>query len=185
MGKIMKVFAALAAFSATASAFQGPMAGARIAVRSQPAVNMAVEDMVGKSFELGALSGAGEPIVWDPLGFSADESALYRRRCVELKHGRICMVAFIGMMVGPDELIQPTDALLSPSLDLHFNDIPGGVAAIPEVPAAGWAQLIALIGIHEVTVAKQDYTKAPGDLGQFGDGFKPEDEEAFEFKQLV
>merc|ERR1712054_403901 len=113
----------------------------------------------------------------------ADEASLYRRRVVEIKHGRVCMIAFIGMAVGPNELITPTDQLLSPSLDLHFDDIPGGIAAVSAVPAAGWLRIIALIGIHELTVAKQDYTKVPGEIPTFL-GFKPEDPVEFADKQL-
>merc|ERR1711871_640717 len=82
-----------------------------------------------------------------------------------------------------NDLFTPSHALLSPSLDLHFDDIPGGIAAIPAVPAAGWFQIIALIGIHELTVAKQDYTKIPGEIPTFL-GFKPEDPAVFAEKQL-
>merc|ERR1712106_231733 len=89
----------------------------------------------------------------------ADEAALYRRRVVEIKHGRICMIAFLGMTVGPNDLIAPTHQLLSPSLDLHFDDIP------------------------ELTINKQDYTKTPGEIPTFL-GFKPEDPEIFAEKQL-
>merc|ERR1711988_490177 len=109
-------------------------------------------------------------------GLGADEASLYRRRVVEIKHGRICMVAFLGMTVGPNDLVVPSHQLLSPSLGLHF-------AAISAVPLAGWLQIIALIGIHELTVAKQDYTKEPGEINTFL-GFKPEDPEVFKSKQF-
>merc|ERR1712072_249020 len=112
-----------------------------------------------------------------------DEESLYRRRVVEIKHGRICMVAFLGMTVGPNDLFSPTHQLLSPSQDLHFDDIPGGIAAVGAVPPAGWFQIIALIGIHELTVAKQDYTKTPGEIPTFL-GFKPDDPAEFADKQL-
>merc|ERR1711934_1277456 len=113
----------------------------------------------------------------------ADEAALYRRRVVEIKHGRICMVAFLGMTVGPNDLIAPTHQLLSPSQNIHFDDIPGGIAAIGAVPGAGWLQIVALVGVHELTIAKQDYTKVPGEIPTFL-GFKPEDPEVFRNKQL-
>merc|ERR1719460_889829 len=93
------------------------------------------------------------------------------------------MVAFLGMTVGPNDLIAPSHALLAPSLDLHFDDIPGGIAAIDAVPAAGWFQIIALVGAHELTVAKQDYTKTPGEIPTFL-GFKPDDPVVFKNKQL-
>merc|ERR1719267_380987 len=139
----------LSLFAAT-SAFQGapvvrPTRGASI--------SMAVEDLVG-GINDPIFGGTPEGKIFDPLGLGADEASLYRRRCVEIKHGRVCMVAFLGMLVGPNELIAPSHALLSPSLDLHFDDIPGGVAAITAVPTAGWLQIIAVVGLHELTVNK-------------------------------
>jgi len=144
--------------------------------------SMAVEDLVG-GINDPIFGGTPEGKIFDPLGLGADEASLYRRRCVEIKHGRVCMVAFLGMTVGPNDLFTPSHALLSPSQDLHFDDIPGGIAAIDAVPAAGWIQIIALVGAHELTVAKQDYTKVPGEIPTFL-GFKPDDPVVFKEKQL-
>jgi len=154
----------------------------RAPVAQRASVNMAVEDLVG-GINDPIFGGTPEGKIFDPLGLGQDEASLYRRRVVEIKHGRVCMVAFLGMSVGPNELISPTHTLLAPSLDLHFDDIPGGIAAIDYVPAAGWAQIIALVGIHELTIAKQDYTKVPGEIPTFL-GFKPEDPAVFKEKQL-
>jgi len=144
--------------------------------------SMAVEDLVG-GINDPIFGGTPEGKIFDPLGLGADEAALYRRRCVEIKHGRICMVATLGMTVGPNELFTPSHALLSPSAGLHFDDIPGGIAAIDAVPAAGWFQIVALVGAHELTINKQDYTKVPGEIPTFL-GFKPEDPAVFKEKQL-
>merc|ERR1719199_796747 len=140
-------------------------------------VSMTVEDLVG-GINDPIFGGTPEGKIWDPLGLGADEASLYRRRVVEIKHGRICMVAFLGMTIGPNELIQPSTAYLSVTENVRFSDIPGGIAAIDAVPGAGWAQIIALVGVHELTVAKQDYTKVPGEIPTFL-GFKPEDPEVF------
>merc|ERR1712087_719892 len=123
----MAVF--LATFVGAAAAFNGaamrPMRGSR-----SSASTMAVEDLVGGINDpIGQILGPMDS-VWDPLGLGADEASLYRRRVVEIKHGRVCMVAFLGMTVGPNDLITPSHALLSPSLDLHFDDIPGGTAGL-------------------------------------------------------
>merc|ERR1719261_2066445 len=134
--------------------------------------SMAVEDLVG-GINDPIFGGTPEGKIFDPLGLGADEASLYRRRCVEIKHGRVCMVAFLGMTVGPNDLVAPSHALLSPSLGLHFDDIPGAV----------WLQIIALVGAHELTIAKQDYTKVPGEIPTFL-GFKPDDPEIFAEKQL-
>jgi len=149
---------------------------------SKATVSMAVEDLVG-GINDPIFGGTPEGKIFDPLGLGQDEESLYRRRCVEIKHGRVCMVAFLGMTVGPNELFAPSHQLLSPSLGIHFDDIPGGIAAINAVPAAGWFQIIALIGVHELTIAKQDYTKEPGEVPTFL-GFKPEEPEIFREKQL-
>jgi light-harvesting complex I chlorophyll a/b binding protein 1 len=162
-----------------ALAFNGPVASR---VGRTAGVSMAVEDLVG-GINDPIFGGTPEGKIFDPLGLGADEASLYRRRCVEIKHGRVCMVAFLGMTVGPNDLFTPSHALLSPSLDLHFDDIPGGIAAIDAVPAAGWLQIFALVGVHELTVAKQDYTKTPGEIPTFL-GFKPDDAATFKEKQL-
>eukprot|EP00310_Coccolithus_braarudii_P023276 CAMPEP_0183331396 /NCGR_PEP_ID=MMETSP0164_2-20130417/737_1 /TAXON_ID=221442 /ORGANISM="Coccolithus pelagicus ssp braarudi, Strain PLY182g" /LENGTH=220 /DNA_ID=CAMNT_0025499853 /DNA_START=34 /DNA_END=696 /DNA_ORIENTATION=+ len=171
----------LATFVGAAAAFNGAAMRPARGMRSSSA-SMAVEDLVGGINDpIGQILGP-QGSVWDPLGLGADEASLYRRRVVEIKHGRICMVAFLGMTVGPNDLFTPSHALLSPSLDLHFDDIPGGIAAIDAVPAAGWFQIIALVGVHELTINKQDYTKEPGEIPTFL-GFKPEDPAVFADKQ--
>jgi len=162
------------------TAFNAPMRAP--VTGSRASVNMAVEDLVG-GINDPIFGGTPEGKIFDPLGLGQDEAALYRRRCVEIKHGRVCMVAFLGMTVGPNDLIAPTHTLLAPSLDLHFDDIPGGIQAISYVPAAGWFQIIALVGAHELTINKQDYTKVPGENPAFL-GFKPEDPAVFKEKQL-
>merc|ERR1719313_1017272 len=154
----------------------------RSVAKRTSSVSMAVEDLVG-GINDPIFGGTPEGKIFDPLGLGADEASLYRCRCVEIKHGRVCMVAFLGMTVGPNDLFTPSHALLSPSLGLHFDDIPGGIAAIDAVPAAGWFQIIALVGAHELTIAKQDYTKVPGEIPTFL-GFKPDDPEIFAEKQL-
>ena len=47
--------------------------------------------------ELGAQAPLG---FWDPLGFTSDGDlySFKRRRSVELKHGRICMLATMGAL---------------------------------------------------------------------------------------
>ncbi|CAK9045141.1 Fucoxanthin-chlorophyll a-c binding protein B [Durusdinium trenchii] len=98
------------------------------------------------SKELGACPPLG---YWDPFGMMAfqDEEKFRRNRELELKHGRICMVATIGMIV-PD-LFGRFGGDLSPSMGLKFSDIPCTIEAIYKVPAAGWLQVFALAGAIE------------------------------------
>jgi len=157
--------ATLGAVSAFAPSFMGAQVATRTA--SKATTSMSAQDMLGVDVETRGL--------WDPLNFSKDEASLFRRRAVELKHGRICMLATLGYFVA--ELWHP----------LYDGKIPAGLAAIGQVPAAGWLQIIAAIGIIELTVGKQDYeNKGPGELGEFGQAFNPfkEDPEAFAALQL-
>merc|ERR1712056_93704 len=88
--------------------------------------------------------GVQEPVgFWDPAGFSSsgDVTAFKRRRSVELKHGRISMLATMGYIT--PEVTGKFPGYLSPSLGLKFADIPNGLAAISKVPTLGWAQIIA------------------------------------------
>lgn len=62
--------------------------------------------------------------VWDPLGFGKNESQLFRRRCVELKHGRVAMAAVVGLIV-PEVVTFP--GFLSPTGNIKFSDVPHGL----------------------------------------------------------
>merc|ERR1712159_832833 len=88
--------------------------------------------------------GVQDPVgFWDPVGFTADgDVASYkRRRSVEIKHGRICMLATMGYI--PPEITGKLPGYLSPSAGLKFADIPNGLAAVSKVPTLGWAQIVA------------------------------------------
>merc|ERR1712048_895209 len=113
--------------------------------------------------ELGVQEPAG---FWDPLGFTADGdvSAFKRRRSVELKHGRICMLATMGYIT--PEITGKIPGHLSPSAGLKFADIPNGLGAISKVPALGWAQIVAYFGFCEFSGGFEDYKSGtPGDYG--------------------
>merc|ERR1719288_72328 len=72
--------------------------------------------------ELGAQAPLG---FWDPLGLSSDGDvkSFKRRRSVEIKHGRISMLAAMGYIT--PELFR-LDGLLSPTLRLTFSAVPNG-----------------------------------------------------------
>eukprot|EP00403_Amphidinium_massartii_P023855 CAMPEP_0178399296 /NCGR_PEP_ID=MMETSP0689_2-20121128/15208_1 /TAXON_ID=160604 /ORGANISM="Amphidinium massartii, Strain CS-259" /LENGTH=343 /DNA_ID=CAMNT_0020020071 /DNA_START=127 /DNA_END=1154 /DNA_ORIENTATION=+ len=110
--------------------------------------------------------GACDPLLlWDPIGFCTEgctKEDFDRRRAVELKHGRICMFATIGM-VWPD-IFGKWDGDLSYSLGLKFSDIPSGLGAITAVPIAGWVQILFFAGLIETQLFKDP------SLGGFGVG---------------
>merc|ERR1719510_2040095 len=117
--------------------------------------------------------GVQDPVgFWDPLGFTADGDllAFKRRRAVELKHGRICMLATMGYIT--PEVAGKFPGYLSPSMDLKFADIPNGLAAVSKIPALGWAQMVAYAGYCELSgpttraANTADYADiTPGDYG--------------------
>ena len=113
--------------------------------------------------------GVQDPVgFFDPLGFTADGSSenFKRRRQIELKHGRISMLATMGYIT--PEITGKFPGYLSPSADLKFADIPNGLGAISKVPPLGWAQIFAYAGFCELS---QD--QSPGTPAAEGDfGFK-------------
>merc|ERR1712241_489807 len=102
---------------------------------------------------------------WDPVGFSKDGDLekFKRRREVEIKHGRVCMLATIGYMV-PEYVKLP--GYLSPSMEVKFEDVPNGLGALSKVPVAGWAQIFAFVGAIEL-----GYNKQTGEPGNYSKGF--------------
>jgi len=100
---------------------------------------------------------------WDPAGYCSDGDAqeFYRRRCVEIKHGRVSMIACIGYIV-PEYFKWP--GYISPSDGIKFADIPHGLDAITRVPAVGWFQIVLFGLAMELFAAYQDPTKLPGKL---------------------
>ena len=93
---------------------------------------------------------------WDPLGMldDVDEERFQRLRYVELKHGRICQLAFLGQIVTRGGTHLPGDI----DFDGHsFDSYPNGIAAIigPDaIPALGLIQIIGFIGFLELFVMK-------------------------------
>merc|ERR1719266_1553392 len=113
--------------------------------------------------ELGVQAPVG---FFDPIGFTkdGDEFSFKRRRSVEIKHGRICMLATMGYIT--PEITGKFPGFLSPSENLKFADIPNGLAAISKVPFTGWVQMIAYAGFTEVKAGYDaDVNNTPGDMG--------------------
>merc|ERR1712203_429109 len=111
--------------------------------------------------------GVQEPVgFWGPVGFtsSGDVTSFKRRRTVELKHGRISMLATMGYIT--PELTGKFPGYISNSAGLKFADIPSGLAAIAKVPALGWAQIVDYCGFCELSAGSEDWKSGtPGDYG--------------------
>lgn len=143
--------AILASLLASAVAF----APAQQSARTNVATNMAFENEVGAQVPLG---------YWDPLGLVADgdQAKFDRLRYVELKHGRIAMLAVAGYLTTEAGIRLP--GLISYD-GTTFESIPGGFGALSAVPGGGIFQIVAFIGFLELAVMK-DITggEFPGDF---------------------
>ena len=117
--------------------------------------------------------GAQEPLgFYDPWGFVADgdQEKFDRLRYVELKHGRISMLAFVG------NIITRAGIHLPGNIDLEgdsFDSYPDGLAALfgpDSIPLEGLLQIVGVIGLLEVLVMK-DVTGEGEFPGDFRNGF--------------
>jgi len=132
--------AVFASLLAGAAAFTPAQKSARISV----ATNMAFENELGAQAPLG---------FFDPLGLVADgdQEKFDRLRYVEIKHGRISMLAVLGYLVQEAGIRLPGNI---DSSGLKFDDVPNGFAAFNTISGAGIAQIVAFIGFLEIAVMK-------------------------------
>jgi hypothetical protein len=149
----MKSVAVLAALVGSAAAFAPAQTG-----KASTALN-AFEDELGVQPPLG---------FFDPLGLVADgnETKFNRLRFVEIKHGRIAMLAFLG------NIVTRAGIHLGGSINLSgraFSDVPNGFGAFygPDaIPKAGLLQIILFIGWLELFVMR-DITGEGEHIGDF------------------
>lgn len=110
--------------------------------------------------------------LFDPLGYVDDVESFPRRRAVEIKHGRIAMMAFIGMAV--QELGVTFPGSLDLKGDYPFSDVLKdgmGFAALGNVPAFGLIQIALFGGLAEiVAMPAGEYTGGPQNLPGGYDG---------------
>mmetsp|Transcript_9030 Transcript_9030/g.22385 ORF Transcript_9030/g.22385 Transcript_9030/m.22385 type:complete len:204 (+) Transcript_9030:95-706(+) len=123
----------------------------------------AFEDALGSQPPLG---------FFDPLGLveDGDQEKFDRLRFVEIKHGRICMLAFLG------QITTRYGVHLSGSIDKagdSFDSYPNGWAAIsgPDaIPQAGLLQMVAAVGALELFVMKDIEGTGNEFVGDFRNG---------------
>ena len=110
--------------------------------------------------EIGAQAPLG---FFDPLGMldGADQERFDRLRYVEIKHGRIAQLAFLGQIVTRNG--QHFDGIIDKAGDTYAS-FPNGAAAFfgPDaIPAKGLLQIVLAIGVMEVTFMS-DWTESAG-----------------------
>jgi hypothetical protein len=115
--------------------------------------------------ELGAQPPLG---FFDPLGMldEAGQARFDRLRYVELKHGRICQLAFLGNIITRAGIHLPGDISLDGT---KFSDIGNGWAGSFEVPKDGALQILFFVGFLELFVMK-DVTGEGEFVGDFRNG---------------
>lgn len=86
---------------------------------------------------------------YDPLGLlnNASPARFNRLREVELKHGRISMLAVVGYLVTAAGIRLPGAIDYSGT---QFSDIPGGFGALSAVPKEGWGQIVGFVFFLEM-----------------------------------
>jgi hypothetical protein len=91
----------------------------------------------------------------------ADEERFNRLRYVEIKHGRIAMLAVLGHIHTSFGARLPGDL----AKGLPFASVKSGIAGLSDIPPAGIAQIILFIGFLELYVMKdKGQGEFPGDL---------------------
>ncbi|CAM9298472.1 unnamed protein product [Ascophyllum nodosum] len=112
--------------------------------------------------ELGVQAPLG---FWDPLYWleNADQERFERLRYVEIKHGRISMLAVLGHLVQENVRLP---GMLSISNDVSFADMPNGLGAIGKMGPLGLAQIFIFVGFLELFVMKQKEGSFPGDMSR-------------------
>jgi hypothetical protein len=120
---------------------------------------------------------------WDPWGFcdDGDEEAFLRRRGVEIKHGRVAMLACLGYIV---PYFGRLPGYLTLDKSVKFADVPNGVKALEVLPPLGVAQIFLLGLVLEFGPFKND-PKFPGDFGWDPLQLKPSDPAEFLKKKNV
>jgi len=157
----LRSLALLLLLATPASAFMGARMVPRAVSRStSSALKMTFEEELGAQPPLG---------FYDPLGLleNADQDRFDRLREVELKHGRISMLAVLG------HVVTTAGVRLPGSIDSagdKFADIPNGLAALGAVPPFGLVQMFFFVGFLELFVMK-DVTGEAEFVGDFRNGY--------------
>jgi len=122
----------------------------------------------GWSGEIGATLPLCDPkdgmTRWDPLGLSKGISAAKfdKFRAAELKHGRVAMVAVVGLL---SQHYVRLKYLVTSDGVLDLGEVPSGFGAISTAPAsAAFALIVLMAGFFELGVLS-DKGRAPGDFG--------------------
>jgi len=105
----------------------------------------------------GAISPFGD---WDPAGFTKDkdDNTIRRYREAEVTHGRVCMLASLGIFVG--ETFNPLfDGKITGPAIYHFQQVPGPF----------WTGLVFAVGVAEAGRASTGWVNPVGEGSEPGE----------------
>lgn len=175
---------ALQIMLAGASALQG--SAALSGTRTGAAVSMMAKSKVAPMFDAPAgLKGyVGEEDGFDPLGLS-DIFDIKWLREAELKHGRICMLAFVGFIF-PDTIAKLPNHPW-PSVEAHDASLGPFGGAMGQI-FLFIALVEILTGVPATNLTMNGGDREPGDFGfdplGFLSGATPEEKELMQLKEL-
>jgi Chlorophyll A-B binding protein len=139
-----------------------PVAKKVVAKKPKPVVVKKVAKKDSRAFanELGVQEPLG---FWDPLKLleGKGQDRFDRLRYVELKHGRIAQLAFLGYITTEYGVRLPGN--IDAAGDT-FASIPSGFAALSAMPGLGLFQILLFIGWLEIAGWKQNPGSFPGDF---------------------
>ena len=166
-----------------ASALVAPAAPrAATALKAEAAEVKAADEVFDYSSIAGGESGLGGRYDFDPMNFAGRYPGMVPWfREAELKHGRMCMLASIGMVV-PSFVRVPGEQFQGSYIGWEAHD--------RLVASGSLGQILLFVGLAETlggipaVVATMKGERAPGDF-EFGATFKPTDEKELKRKQLA
>ena len=138
-----------------------------------PAMQKASTTSMASAFE-GEFDAQAPLGFFDPFGLlsgDAEADRFDRLRYVELKHGRICMLAFLGQITTRAGLHLPGNIDYAGH---SFDSYPNGVAALvgpDSIPTAGLVQMISAVGVLECAFMRDVPGTGNEFVGDFRNGY--------------
>mmetsp|Transcript_69007 Transcript_69007/g.128900 ORF Transcript_69007/g.128900 Transcript_69007/m.128900 type:complete len:242 (+) Transcript_69007:62-787(+) len=150
-GASFAVLSGCAAATATQNAHR--RLGCRVMRRRAQSSEVAAESAFDPTVQIGAMAPLG---YFDPVGLCNDttEDRFKYLRAAELKHGRVAMLASLGLVAQHDVRFA------------GYSDVPSGIWALQQAPGLyGATALFLLCGVLELQVWAQNPNDEPGNFG--------------------
>jgi len=132
--------------------------------------------------EAGVSAPLGEPGIsyWDPAGFcdDVDEDKFRFYRTAELKHGRVSMLALIGLIAQHSFHFKNIGGETDPAI---LKGVPNGIDALTTYPSsAGFGVLVLFAGLLELSSSDEGK-----EVGDYGDPFNFQSILAYEGEDIL